>query len=224
LAAVGRAVLERERDRVAAAARRLAALGLVVGTSGNLSLRADDLVAVTPTGAALERLTKDDVAVVDLEGDHVEGPLAATSELALHLGVYHRYHAGAVVHTHSPLATALACVIEHEVPVVHYHMLALGGSIRVAPYATFGTPELAEATLEALHDRTAALMANHGAIVHAGDLDTAVEHAQLVEWACGVYWHAAAIGRPRALDEDQQAAVVEAVVSRGYGQTREVAR
>ena len=96
-----------------------------------------------------------------------------TSELELHLGVYRRYEAGAVVHTHAPIATALACVLD-ELPVVHYQMLALGGPVRVAPYATFGTPELAELTLDALEGRTAALMANHGAIAYRPDLDVAV--------------------------------------------------
>jgi L-fuculose-phosphate aldolase len=93
----------------------------------------------------------------------------------------------------------------------------LGGSVRVAPYETFGSTELAEATLEALQDRTAALMANHGAIVHAANLDVAVEQTLLLEWACGVYWHASALGRPRTLDSDQQRGVVQAVVSTGYG-------
>ena len=88
-----------------------------------------------------------------------------------------------MVHTHAPMATALSCAID-ELPVVHYQMLMLGGPVRVAPYATFGTPELAEATLEALRDRTAALMANHGAITYGHDLDAAVE--QLVPARVGV--------------------------------------
>ena len=121
------------------------------------------------------------------------------------------------------MATALSCVID-EVPLVHYHMLSLGGSIRVAPYATFGTPQLAEATLEALADRTGALMANHGAIVYAADAPAAVESALLLEWACGVFWHARALGRPRVLDAEQQQAVVSAVLERGYGEVRETSR
>lgn len=176
------------------------------------------MIAITPTGAALESLTADQVAVVDLDGHQVGGDLEPTSELDLHLGVYRRHDAGAVVHTHARMAAALSCVLE-ELPVVHYQMLLLGGPVRVAPYATFGSPELAEVTLDALRGRTAALMANHGAIVHAPDLDFAVEQSLLLEWACGVYWHAAAIGRPRALDADQRAAVVDAAVQRGYGAT-----
>ena len=90
----------------------------------------------------------------------------------------------------------------------------------MARYATFGTPELAENVLEALDGRTGALMANHGAITHASGLDQAVELALLLEWACGVYWHAAAVGSPRALDEDQRQAVVTAALERRYGTTR----
>jgi L-fuculose-phosphate aldolase len=133
--------------------------------------------------------------------------------------VYERFGAGAVVHTHAPIATALSCVID-ELPCVHYQMLLLGGTVRVAPYRTFGTPELADVTLGALEGRTAALMANHGAIVYAHDLATAVEHSLLLEWACEVYWRAAAIGSPRALEEEERNAVVQAAVERGYGASR----
>ena len=109
-------MLEAERDAVAAAARRLAGAGLVIGTAGNVSARAQELVAVSPTGAALQDLEASDIAVVDLDGTHVDGPRPATSELELHLGIYRRYEAGAVVHTHAPMATALACVLD-ELPV-----------------------------------------------------------------------------------------------------------
>jgi L-fuculose-phosphate aldolase len=203
-------------ERVAAAARRLADERLVHGTSGNVSERTAGLVAVTPTGAPLETLTANGVVLVDLAGNHVEGELAPTSELELHLGIYRRYGAGAVVHTHAPIATALSCVLD-ELPVIHYQMLALGGAVRVAPYATFGTAELAQAALDALEDRNAALMSNHGAVVRAPDLQTAVEWSLLLEWSCELYWRAAAIGPPRTLDEEQQVAFLEAVAERGYG-------
>jgi L-fuculose-phosphate aldolase len=206
------------RESVAAAARRLAAEKLVIGTAGNVSARAGDRIAITPTGAALETLGADQIAVVDLDGN-ARGALEPSSELGLHLGVYRRYDAGAVVHTHAPMATALSCTIA-ELPVVHYQMLLLGGSVKVARYETFGTPELAEATLEALEGRTAALMANHGAIAYAGDVEAAVELSMLLEWACGVYWHARAIGEPSTLDAAQARAVVEAAVTRGYGASR----
>jgi L-fuculose-phosphate aldolase len=214
-------MLEREREQVAAACRRLAAEGLVIGTAGNVSARADQAVAISPTGAALADLTPEQVTIVDLEGRVVAGDLEPTSELGLHLGVYRHHGAGAVVHTHAPMATALSCVLD-ELPCVHYQMLLLGGSVRVAPYATFGTPGLAESVIRALEGRTAALMANHGAIAHAADADQAVELSLLLEWACAVYWHAAGIGTPRALDSDQRDAVIAAAVERGYGTTKPV--
>ena len=214
--------LDREREQVAAACRRLAAARLVVGTAGNVSARAGDHVAISATGAVLADATPEQMSVIDMDGRVVAGELAPTSELDLHLGVYRRYDAGAVVHTHAPMATALACVLDDELPCVHYQMLLLGGPVRVARYATFGTPELAENVLEALDGRTGALMANHGAITHAADIDNAVELALLLEWACGVYWHAAAIGTPRELDEDQRQAVVAAAVERRYGTTRPI--
>src|SRR3954471_9356297 len=135
--------LGEERAAVAAACRRLGAEGLLIGTAGNVSVRAGERIAITATGAVLAALTPDQVTVVDLDGQVVAGTLRPTSELDLHLGVYHRYGTGAVVHTHAPMATALSCVLD-ELPCVHYQLLTLGGAVRVAPYATFGTPELAE--------------------------------------------------------------------------------
>jgi L-fuculose-phosphate aldolase len=212
-------MLDAAREQVAAASRRLAAGGLVLGTAGNLSAREGDRVAITPTGAQLAELTAEQVSVVDLDGTLVEGDFEPTSERELHLGVYRRYDAGAVVHTHSPMATALSCVVD-ELPCVHYGLLALGGAVRVAPYRTFGTPELAEAVLDSLEGKTAALMANHGAITYGNDMAAAVDASLLLEWGCTVYWNAAAIGKPRTLDEEQQAAVVNAAVERSYGSMR----
>ncbi len=214
-------MLDQQRERVAAAARRLAREGLVIGTAGNVSERCQELIAITPTGATLAELDPAQVSIVDLEGNHRHGELEATSELELHLGVYARYDAGAIVHTHAPMATALSCVID-ELPVVHYQMLLFGGPVRVAPYATFGSPELARVTLDALRERNVALMANHGAIAFAPDPEKAVEQSLMLEWACDVYWHAAAIGSPRVLDDKERAAVVETAVQRGYGSTHRI--
>jgi len=208
--------MEREREALATTARKLAADGLVIGTSGNLSVRTGERVAVSPTGATLAELEAGDVAVVGLDGSQVAGRLAPTSELGLHLGIYARYGSGAVVHTHAPMATALGLVLD-ELPCVHYEMLGLGGAVRVAPYATFGTSELAEGVLAALQDRAAALMANHGAVTHGPDLDGAARATQLLEWACTLYWRAAAIGTPRALDPQQLGAVADTIAALGYG-------
>src|SRR5437763_2912467 len=155
-------ILETEREAITAACRRLAEDGLVLGTAGNVSVRAGDRVVVTRTGGVFARHEPEQMTVVDLDGELVDGDLAPTSELALHLGAYRRLEwPGAVVHTHAPMATALSCVID-ELPPIHYQMLSLGGSVPVAPYETFGTEELANCVLDALASRTAALMRNHG--------------------------------------------------------------
>lgn len=213
--------LDEARSAVAAASRRLADEGLLIGTSGNVSLRVADRVAVTATGAELSRVTPAEVSVVDLTGHVVAGDLEPTSEIDLHLGVYASHDALAVVHTHAPAATALSCVVD-ELPCIHYQQLLLGGAVRVAPYATFGTPELATSVVEALAGRSAALMANHGAVTTGASLDKAVENALLLEWLCAVYRQARSVGEPRVLDDEQQAAVVTAAVARKYGTTRQV--
>jgi L-fuculose-phosphate aldolase len=194
--------------------------GLVVGTAGNVSVRSGDHVVVTPTGGVFGQMTAEQMAVVDMEGALVDGKLGPTSELALHLALYERMGAGAVVHTHAPYATALSCVVD-EVPAVHYSMLMFGGSLRVAPYATFGTEELAENVQSALEGRTACLMKNHGTVGYGHDLDYAVEVALLVEWACTVYWRARLIGTPTAMSGEQLQDVAEQVARLGYGSTKE---
>jgi L-fuculose-phosphate aldolase len=209
------------RAQVADAARRLAAAGLVSGTYGNVSARSGDAVAITPTGARLASLDAADVTVVGLDGSVLGGDLAPTSELDLHLGVYAAHGAGAVVHTHAPVATAMSCVLD-ELPCVHYEMLLLGGPVRVAPYATFGTPELAASAVAALEGRTAALLANHGTITTGADLDAAMRATELLEWAATLYWRAAQVGTPKVLDEAARRAVVEAAVARNYGTTHKL--
>ena len=191
--------LQAAREHVAAASRRLAAERLVHGGAGNVSVRVADRVAVKPTGSALRDLRAADVAVVGLDGVAAPGR-APTSELGMHLGVYRELGAGAVVHCHAPVATALSTVLE-ELPLVHYELALLGGSIRVAPYATFGTPELAANVVAALAGRQAALMANHGIVTLGATADDAVERAITLEFVCDVYWRAAAVGAPRLLTE-----------------------
>lgn len=215
------------RRGVAAAARRLAAEGLLVGTAGNVSARvpgeearAGGWVAVTATGVVLAECAPDDVTVVDAAGRVVEGRLAPTSEVDLHLGVLaDRPETAAVVHTHAPWSTAVACVLE-ELPVLHYQQLLLGGAVPVAPYATFGTPDLAASVRAALPGRQAVLMANHGSLALGADLAAAVEHALLLEWLCALHHRAATLGTPRVLSAEQQGAVVEAAVARSYGTTQ----
>jgi L-fuculose-phosphate aldolase len=215
------AVLDDARAQVAEACSKLAAEGLVVGTAGNVSMRVDDHVVVTPTGGVFGEMTAEQMPVVDMNGAPVDGKLAPTSELGLHLSVYERMDgAGAVVHTHAPYATALSCVVD-EVPAVHYSMLMFGGTLRVAGYATFGTDELAENVQQALEGRTACLMQNHGSVNYGHNLDQAIESALLVEWACTVYWRARALGTPATLSDEQLQDVGAQVMKLGYGSTKE---
>lgn len=210
---------DQARSAVAAASRRLASEGLLIGTAGNVSLQfagpTGDEVAVTATGITLSDATANEVTVLSPDGRHLDGDLAPTSEVSLHLDAL-REHGGAVVHTHSPVATALSLVLD-ELPCVHYQQLAIGGAIRVAPFEVFGTDELARAVRAALVGKQAAIMANHGTVALGSTLDRAIENALLLEWAAELYWRAAAIGSPRALTEVQQLAVIEAAVSSGYG-------
>jgi L-fuculose-phosphate aldolase len=212
---------ERLRDDVAAAARRLAHEGLLVGTAGNVSARVGDLVGVTASGVVLAGCRAEDVTVVTPAGELVEGELRPTSELALHLGVYAETGTAAVVHTHAPWSTAVACVLE-ELPVVHYQQLLLGGAIRVAPYATFGSTELAASVREALDGRQAALMGNHGSVAIGASLDAAVENALLLEWLAALHHRASALGTPRELTAEEQEDVIRAAVSRGYGTVQQL--
>jgi L-fuculose-phosphate aldolase len=107
--------------------------------------------------------------------------------------------------------------VRDDLPVLHYQQILLGGEIRVAPYATFGTPELAASVVEALRDRSAALMANHGAVNHGATLEKAVENGLLLEWCCRLFVTASSIGTPRMLDQDQQTDVITAAIARNYG-------
>lgn len=205
------------RADVVRTARRMVADGLVVGTSGNVSCRVGDLVAVTPTGTDYDTMEPADVAVVDLDGRLVDGALRPTSELPLHLAAYRDHGAGAVVHTHSTAATALS-LLRTEVPLVHYQVAMFGGPVLVARYATFGTEELRDNASAALRGRTAVVLAHHGTLTTGPDLRGAYDRARQLEWVCDVWLRAAAVGEPAVLP----LAEVEHVVQRfaGYGQPR----
>lgn len=210
------------RESLVRACHRLAAEGLFIGTGGNLSVRSGEVVALTATGAVLGEITGEQITITDLEGRIIDGELVPTSESPLHLGIY-RYapaeQVGAVVHTHSMMATAIAVVLD-ELPILHYQQLALGGPLRVAPFHPFGSQELAAAVGQALDGRLAALMANHGAVALGANLAKAVENALLTEWLCELYLRAKTIGEPRVLTSEQLQAVMAAAAASGYGSTR----
>jgi len=209
------------RHQLASTCRELAGEGLVTGTSGNLSCRAGDGVLISPTGGELGGLDPDQIPLVNLDGAVIDGDLEPSSEINLHLGMYRRYAAGAVVHTHAPMAAAVGCVVD-ELPCVHYLMVDLGGSVPVAPYLTFGTQELADAVHEAIEGHTAALMANHGTLAYGDDLAAAADRTRLLEWVSNLYWHAAAIGTPKTLSKAEQDDVIAAIEQRSYGTTHRI--
>ncbi|WP_329278690.1 class II aldolase/adducin family protein [Streptomyces sp. NBC_01451] len=200
-----------------ATARRTVADGLVVGTSGNVSVRVGDTVLVTPSGVPYDRLTPDGVVGVDLAGRQVLGTLTPTSELPMHLAVYRSTDARAVVHTHAVHATAVSTLVR-ELPLIHYMAGDLGGPVRVAPYATYGTEELAENMLRALTDRAACLLQNHGTLTHGATLDQAYDRTAQLEWMCRVWLTASSLpGRsPTLLSEEQVGEAAERL--KEYGQ------
>ncbi|MFD2471674.1 class II aldolase/adducin family protein [Amycolatopsis silviterrae] len=214
-------ILENERAAVCEYARRLTADGLVVGTSGNVSARSGDLVAVTPTGVDYAALTPADIPVVDLAGNPADGTLKPTSELPMHLAVYTRAAdpenapVNAVVHTHSVHATAVSTLVT-EVPPIHYMLATIGPTARVAPYATYGTTELADAMLQALADRRGCLLANHGTVTYGDTLASAYNRAQQLEWVCQLWLLARSAGTPTLLPPAEIEHVVEKL--KGYGQ------
>jgi L-fuculose-phosphate aldolase len=214
-------LLPDHRSRVVLACSELLATGLVRGTSGNVSVRdpATGTIAITPTGVAYTGMRAEDVAVLGPDGSQLDGALRPTSELALHLAVYsERPDVGAVVHTHSMFATTFA-VLGEPVPPVHYLIVRAGGSVPVAPYARYGTAELAESCVRTLGDGFAVLLANHGVVAVGADLTAAMAVAEAVEYTAELAWRARQAGAPHLLDAGQLAAVREAFA--GYGQPAE---
>jgi L-fuculose-phosphate aldolase len=208
-----------DRDALVAGSRTIGLSGMVPGSAGNLSLRRGERMLITPRGAELEDIDPADLVDVALDDltpspDH-DRDSRASSESQLHRAVYAATGAGAVVHTHAHYATIVGTLAD-ELPAIHYAIAAFGGPVRVARYETFGSAELASAVSEALDGRTAALMANHGAVVAGRDIRQAVSLMVQLEWVASVYYHAIAAGSPRVLGEDDLAAVRDQVKSLKY--------
>ena len=213
--------LEAERTTVCGYARKMTEDGLVVGTSGNISVRVGDLVAVTPSGVDYDTLSPEQIPVVRTDGSRVDGSLKPTSELPMHLSLYGKADdpdgapISAVVHTHSVHATAVSTVAD-EVPPIHYMLAAVGNSVRVADYASFGTDELAESMLRAIAGRRGCLLSNHGTITYGDTLATAYDRARQLEWVCQLWLLAQSAGTPKLLPHSEIDNVVRKL--RGYGQ------
>ena len=192
------------RREIVDAARRMNALGINQGTSGNISARCGERMLITPSATPYEEMRPDDVAAMPLEGERGAwtGPLKPSTEWRFHLDILRgRPEAGAVVHTHATYCTTLA-ILRREIPAVHYMMAAFGGTtVRCAPYATYGTPELAAHALAALEGRNACLLANHGMIVVGASLAKAMWLAVELETIAKQYYLALQIGQPVVLSD-----------------------
>ncbi len=205
------------RQKVVEALRHLVDTGLTSGSSGNVSLRTDQGMLVTPTGVHPAELRAEHIVGMQLDGEVGPGQLRPSSEWRMHADIYtHKPGIEAVVHCHSSYATILACA-HRSIPAQHY-MIAASGSyeIPLAAYATFGSQELSNATVEALSGSLACLLANHGQIATGHTLEEALKLAALVEELAHWHWGALAIGGPRLLSREQMDQVMTAFAN--YGQ------
>ena len=213
--------LEQERELLTEYGRRMSRAGLSVGTSGNLSIYVPEegLMAITPSGLDYEATAPADIVVMDLEAHVVEGARKPSSEWALHTKFYQRHPAArAVVHTHSMYCTTLAC-LGKPLEAVHYAIGAAGAArVPVAPYHLFGTPELADAAVEACGDGKAVLLANHGLVAWEESLPKAFSLARDLEFTAELQWRAMAVGTPNILTDSQMAEALERFKT--YGQPK----
>ncbi len=191
------------RRAIIETARALALNGLTKGTSGNVSARTQTGFLITPSGIPYEALTEELIVAMDLDGGYF-GETLPSSEWRMHLDIYrHQPEAGAIVHCHSPRATALSC-LRRGIPAFHY-MVAIAGGERIdcAAYATFGTRALSQTMLEALEGRRACLLANHGQIAYGPNLARALSLAEGVEELADQYLSALSVGEPTLLGHDE---------------------
>ncbi|MDA0771054.1 MAG: hypothetical protein BZY79_02455 [SAR202 cluster bacterium Casp-Chloro-G4] len=208
-----------ERQSVVTAAQEMASLGLTVGTSGNVSLRvsSDDmgepdrvLVAITPTGVSYAEMTPQDIVVVDLDVNPVDGEGIPSSETLLHTEIYRRRaDAGAVIHTHSVFASVAAVMGLEMPPIIDEAIISIGGPVKVSEYAFPGSQELADNVCAALEGRNAAIIRNHGAVCVGEDLREALNVCVMLERLAQIYYYASMSGKVTTLPAD----VVEAEVA-----------
>jgi len=214
------------RGQLVSYAVRLLGDGLAVGSAGNLSVRVDEVVAITPSGLPYADLRPDDICLVTPAGGQFpDSGLAGrsdqtpSSETPMHLAIYAATSAAAVVHTHSPEVIALSAS-RPELPAIHYAITALGGPVRVARYVRFGSAGLAAAAVEALDGRSAVILRNHGAVTYGRDLAQAYDRALLLEWLARTYRLALSYGEPVTLSEAELDEVTAEIRRLRYGERR----
>lgn len=204
------------RNEIIRTSLRMNELGINQGKAGNLSARINDGFLITPTGIFYEEVKPDQIVAMRLDGTHTTDVLPS-SEWRFHRDIYAaRNEVNAIVHTHAPYATTLACM-DRGIPSFHYMIAVAGGNdIRCAPYATFGTQQLSDHVIEALCDRKACLMSHHGMIACGDNLQSALALAVEVETLARIYWQALQIGQPVLLDEAEMRTVADKFQT--YGQ------
>jgi L-fuculose-phosphate aldolase len=212
--------MQAEREAIVAYGIKLIETGLTKGTGGNLSVFDPELglFAISPSGIDYVKITPEDVVVLDLEGHILEGDRTPSSEVDLHRIFYqNREDIRAVIHTHTMYATTLSC-LGWDLPAVHYMVAVAGKNVRCADYATFGTPELARNAFEAMKDRRAVLLANHGLLAGAADLANAFNITEEIEYVAEIYTRTLAIGEPVILGDEEMTLMAEKFKS--YGQKK----
>ena len=214
------------RAEIVQAARSMNALGINQGTSGNISARLGDAMLITPSATPYDQMRPEDVATMPLDGERGawSGPLKPSTEWRFHLDILRgRPDAGAVVHTHATYCTTLA-ILRRPIPAVHYMMAAFGGTdVRCAPYATFGTAELASHTLAALDGRNACLLANHGMVVVGASLAKAMWLAVELETIARQYYLSLQIGQPHVLSDAEIADTAQSFSTYGLQEREQAA-
>ena len=203
------------REALLNSALALQALGLNQGTSGNASVRQGDGFLITPSGMPIDEMNAYSMVEMNMHGEAISTG-KPSSEWRFHRDIYQaRPEVGAVIHTHSTFATTLAC-LRKDIPPFHYMIAVAGGdTIRCADYALFGTQSLSDNAIEALRERRACLIANHGMIAIGKTLQQALDIAKEVETLCEQYWRALQIGEPHILSGQEMQDVFEQF--KGYG-------
>lgn len=196
------------RDAIVATARAMNASGINRGAAGNVSVRVDNGLLITPSALPYDLMEAGDIVALNEDGES-SGCTAPSTEWPFHHAIYrNRPELHAIVHTHSPFATALAC-LDRGIPAFHYMVAKAGGrDIRCAPYATFGTQELADLVVAAIAGRKACLLSHHGLIAADSTLDAAFALAVEVEALAEIYWRALQIGEPVLLSDEQMEAAL----------------
>ncbi len=212
-------ILEKERMDVVKFCQKLITSGLTKGTGGNISIynREQQLMAISPSGIDYFETEPEDIVIIDINGQIVDGKRKPSSEHEMHRIFYQkRTDINAVVHTHSIYATVLA-TLRQPLPASSYLVAFSGLDVRCADYASFGSMELAELTYEAMIDRYAVLMANHGLLTGGSDILNAFNIAEQIEHCAEVYVKARAIGEPVILDEAEMKKMITKF-NKSYGQ------